>query len=96
LSNSGAIFFNEVFSGEYEKCGGATIAGRLQQLEDRHNQRRNQKGFFVSSAGDSRLDGFEAWEIPRRESMLSREELACGKNAPNPNRQKLTFGLTWN
>jgi hypothetical protein len=53
------FFCNEVFSGEYEKCCGATIAGRLQQLEDRHNQRWNEKGFFVSSAGDSRLDGLE-------------------------------------
>jgi hypothetical protein len=56
------FFCNEVFSGEYQKCGGSTIAGRLQQLEDRRHQRRNEKGFFVSSDGDSSLDGLKAWE----------------------------------
>jgi hypothetical protein len=55
------FFCNEVFSGKYEKCGDATIAERLQQLEDRRAQRRIEEGFFVSSAGDSSPDGLEAW-----------------------------------
>jgi hypothetical protein len=58
------VFCNEVFTGEYEVCGGATIAGRLQRLEDCRDQRRKEKGFLVSSDGDSSLAGVEAWEAP--------------------------------
>jgi hypothetical protein len=47
------VFFCEVFSGQCEKCGDATIAGRLHQLEGRSAQCRNEKGFLLSSDGDS-------------------------------------------
>jgi hypothetical protein len=53
------VFCNEVFSEEYEKCGAATIAGRLQQLEDRRDQRGNDKDFLVSPEGDSSLAGLK-------------------------------------
>jgi hypothetical protein len=33
-------------------------------LADRHDQCRNDLGFFVSPAGDSKLDGLEAWQNP--------------------------------
>src|SRR5262249_17032429 len=55
------VFRNEVFRGKYGKCAAETIAGRLQQLADRHDQRRSEQGFLLSPAGDTNLDGLEAW-----------------------------------
>ena len=51
------VFSQRVFTGKYENCGDTTIAARLQQLEGRRNEHRNEKGFFVSPDGDSSVQG---------------------------------------
>src|SRR4029453_2115095 len=86
-------FCNEVFRGKYEQCAAATIAGRLQQLADRHDQCRNDEGFFVSPAGDSNLDGLEAW---RTLGVSFAGRRWRREKTRNLNREKFTFGSTWN
>ena len=58
MSNSGASFFRNGFLQANMKTAAIPLSPRgYSKLEGRRNQRRNEKGFFVSPDGDSSVQG---------------------------------------